>query len=55
MSRYIKLTQTLQQVRLKIRTNKQWEVITLEQLTSHGIEQAHNRPESPTITPPGMR
>ena len=35
-----------------------WEVIALEQLTSH-IEQAHHittkTRESPTITPPGMR
>ena len=38
--------------------NKQWEVIALEQLTSH-IEQAQkniDRPiESPTIPPPGMQ
>ena len=38
--------------------NKQWEVITLEQLTAHMtlIAGAHQqRPESPTITPPNMR
>ena len=35
--------------------NKQWEVIALEELTSH-IEQAQQqRPELPTITPPGIR
>ena len=38
--------------------NKQWEVIALEQLTSHMTLNAgpqQQRPESPMITPPGMR
>ena len=38
--------------------NKQWEVIALEQLTSHMTLNAgpqQQRLESPTITPPGMR
>ena len=38
--------------------NKQWEVIALEQLTSHLTLNAgpqQQRPESPAITPPGMR
>ena len=38
--------------------NKQWEVIALEQLTSHMTLNAgpqQQRPESSTITPPGMR
>ena len=37
--------------------NKQWEVIALEQLTSH-IDQAHQQPRPEfayDITPPGMR
>ena len=40
------------------RINKQWEVIALEQLTSHMTLNAgpqQQRSESPTITPPGMR
>ena len=42
---------------LCLNVNKQWEVIALEQLTSHMTLNAgpQQRPESPTITPPGMR
>ena len=40
------------------RSNKQWEVIALEQLTSHLTLNAgpqQQRLESPMITPPGMQ
>ena len=46
------------EVRTPSGTNKQWEIIALEHLTSHMTLNAgpqQQRPESPTITPPGMR